>query len=57
MVTMDKTENLNSKTVKVNKYLVKQAQKFVGRNKPFNSLAQFANLSFRNELEKRGVKV
>ena len=46
-----------SKNVKISKHLIKLARKFVGENKPYPSLAQFANQSFRNELEKRGIKV
>lgn len=46
-----------SKNVKISRHLIKLARKFVGVNKPYPSLAQFANQSFRNELEKRGIKV
>jgi len=53
----NKTNIVSNKTVKVNKFLIKEAKKFVGENKPFPNLSQFANYIFRNELEKRGVKI
>jgi len=48
---------ISSKPVKVQKYLINLAEGWVGLEKPYSSLAKFADAAFRTELEKRGVKV
>lgn len=48
---------VSSKGVKVKKYLAGLASDLIGPEKPYSSLANFADSAFKNELEKRGVKV
>ena len=46
----------NSSPVKVYKLLIKRAKKFVGPTKDYPHLANFANIAFRELLEKLEVK-
>lgn len=52
-----KKKSISSRPVKVQKYLMKLAEGWVGAEKPYSSMAKFADSAFRTELEKRGVKV
>jgi hypothetical protein len=47
----------NSKNVKINKHLIKLSLKFIGKNKSFISLSQFADQAFRTQLQQLGVKL
>lgn len=52
---MDKNSPQSS-PVKILNYLMKDALKFVGKNKPFPSLSQLVNTSVREYLPKLKVK-
>ena len=44
--------NSKSSPVKVLDYWIKQASKYVGQNKPFPSLSQFANAAFGDKVDR-----
>ena len=53
---MSQNGKSKSSPVKVLDYWIKQASKYVGTDKPFPSLSQFANAAFGDKIEKMGAK-